>query len=227
MQHVELRREIIRTCQRMNALRLNQGTSGNIGVRIGDRYLLTPSGMDYDAMAPVDIVLMGFDGSYAGRRIPSTEWRFHRDILRRRPEVDVVIHTHARFCTTLAIHGRAIPAIHYMVAVAGGTDIRCAPYVTPTTQALSDVALAALEGRRACLLAHHGVIVIGESLSSTLALLVEVENLAEQYWRALQIGAPPILSEAQMAGVFEIMRTYGRQPDPELRPEPGLAADAS
>jgi L-fuculose-phosphate aldolase len=160
---------------------------------------------------------MGFDGSYSGRRIPSTEWRFHRDILKNRAEVDVVIHTHAIFCTTLAIHGRSIPAIHYMVGVAGGIDIRCAPYVTPTTQALSDVALTSLEGRRACLLAHHGVIVIGETLRSTLALLVEVENLAQQYWRALQIGAPPVLSEAQMRDIFAIMKTYGRQPDPELR----------
>jgi L-fuculose-phosphate aldolase len=217
MQHLELRREIIRTCQKMNAMGLNQGTSGNIGVRVADRYLLTPSGMDYDAMEPDDIVEMGFDGSYSGRRIPSTEWRFHRDILKNRAEVDVVIHTHAIFCTTLAIHGRSIPAIHYMVAVAGGTDIRCAPYVTPTTQALSDVALVALEGRRACLLAHHGVIVIGETLRSTLALLVEVENLAQQYWRALQIGEPPVLSEAQMQDIFAIMKTYGRQPDPELR----------
>ncbi len=217
MQHLELRREIIRTCQKMNAMGLNQGTSGNIGVRVADRYLLTPSGMDYDAMEPDDIVEMGFDGSYSGRRIPSTEWRFHRDILNNRAEVDVVIHTHAIFCTTLAIHGRSIPAIHYMVGVAGGIDIRCAPYVTPTTQALSDMALAALEGRRACLLAHHGVIVIGETLRSTLALLVEVENLAQQYWRALQIGEPPVLSEAQMRDIFAIMKTYGRQPDPELR----------
>jgi L-fuculose-phosphate aldolase len=217
MQHLELRREIIRTCQKMNAMGLNQGTSGNIGVRVADRYLLTPSGMDYDAMEPEDIVEMGFDGSYSGRRIPSTEWRFHRDILKNRAEVDVVIHTHAIFCTTLAIHGRSIPAIHYMVGVAGGIDIRCAPYVTPTTQALSDVALTSLEGRRACLLAHHGVIVIGETLRSTLALLVEVENLAQQYWRALQIGAPPVLSEAQMRDIFAIMKTYGRQPDPELR----------
>jgi L-fuculose-phosphate aldolase len=217
MQHLELRREIIRTCQKMNAMGLNQGTSGNIGVRVADRYLLTPSGMDYDTMEPEDIVEMGFDGSYSGRRIPSTEWRFHRDILKNRAEVDVVIHTHAIFCTTLAIHGRSIPAIHYMVGVAGGIDIRCAPYVTPTTQALSDVALTSLEGRRACLLAHHGVIVIGETLRSTLALLVEVENLAQQYWRALQIGAPPVLSEAQMRDIFAIMKTYGRQPDPELR----------
>jgi L-fuculose-phosphate aldolase len=104
-----------------------------------------------------------------------------------------------------------------MVAVAGGADIRCAPYATPTTQALSDVAVAALEGRRACLLAHHGVIVIGATLASTLALLLEVENLAAQYWRALQIGPPPVLSDARIAEVLELMKSYGREPDPELR----------
>jgi len=212
----ELRREIVTTCRKLNLLGLNQGTSGNIGVRHGDGYLLTPSGMDYDLMQPEDIVQMDFQAGYAGKRVPSTEWRFHRDILKHRPEVDVVIHTHSMFCTTLAIHGHSIPAVHYMVAAAGGNDIRCAPYVTPTTQALSDVALKALEGRRACLLAHHGAIVIGTTLSSTLALLVEVENLAQQYWRALQIGEPPLLSDAQLADVFEIMKTYGRQPDPEL-----------
>lgn len=216
----ELRREIVATCRKLNALGLNQGTSGNISVRDGEGYLLTPSGMDYDLMQPEDIVQMTFEGSYAGNRVPSTEWRFHRDILKTRPEVDVVIHTHAMFCTTLAIHGRSIPAVHYMVAAAGGNDIRCAPYVTPTTQALSDVALSALEGRRACLLGHHGAIVIGATLASTLALLVEVENLAQQYWRALQIGEPPLLSDDQLAEVFEIMKTYGRQPDPELRKTP-------
>lgn len=217
MNNIELRREIIATCQKMNAMGLNQGTSGNIGVRVEDKYLLTPSGIDYDLMDLEDIVEMDFDGGYSGKRIPSTEWRFHRDILASRPEVDVVIHTHSMFCTTLAIHGLSIPAVHYMVAAAGGSDIRCAPYVTATTQALSDVALTALEDRRACLLAHHGMIVIGETLASTLALLVEVENLAAQYWRALQIGKPPVLNEAQLSEVFEIMKTYGRQPDPELR----------
>lgn len=217
MDETDLRGEIVATCRRMNALGLNQGTSGNVGVRVAEGYLLTPSGLDYDLMTPDDIVAMDFEGRYAGRRIPSTEWRFHRDILKQRPDVDVVIHTHSMFCTTLAIHGLAIPAVHYMVAVAGGADIRCAPYVTPTTQALSDVAVAALEDRLACLLAHHGVIVIGATLGATLALLVEVENLAAQYWRALQIGPPPILSDAQMSEVLELMKNYGRQPDPELR----------
>jgi L-fuculose-phosphate aldolase len=217
MDESDLRGEIVATCRRMNALRLNQGTSGNVGVRVPDGYLLTPSGLDYDLMTADDIVAMDFESRYVGRRVPSTEWRFHRDILMRRPEVNVVIHSHAMFCTTLAIHGLAIPAVHYMVAVAGGADIRCAPYATPTTQALSDVAVAALEGRRACLLAHHGVIVIGATLASTLALLVEVENLAAQYWRALQIGPPPVLSDARIAEVLELMKSYGREPDPELR----------
>ncbi len=141
MNNVELRGEIVATCRKLNTLGLNQGTSGNIGVRTGETYLLTPSGMDYDIMAPEDIVEMDFEGGYLGNRIPSTEWRFHRDILKNRPDVDVVIHTHSMFCTTLAIHGRSIPAVHYLVAAAGGPDIRCAPYVTPTTQALSDVAV--------------------------------------------------------------------------------------
>ena len=213
----EQRQAIIDTCRKMNALGINQGTSGNIGLRHRDGYLLTPSGMEYDLMQPADIVQMDFDGGYTGKRVPSTEWRFHRDILKTRTEVDVVIHTHSMFCTTLAILGRPIPAVHYLVAAAGGNDIRCAPYVTPTTQELSDVALEALKDRRACLLAHHGVIVIGETLSSTLALLVEVENLAQQYWRALQIEKPPELTSGQLAIIHEMMKTYGRQPDPELK----------
>ena len=160
---------------------------------------------------------MGFDGVYEGERIPSTEWRIHRDVLRARPDVDVVLHAHPMYCTTLAVHGRLIPAIHYLVGLAGGPDIRCAPYATPTTQALSDVALEALADRRACLLAHHGAIAIGDTLTSTLALLGEVENLVEQYWRALQLGEPPVLGDEQMAEIFEILETYGREPDPELR----------
>ena len=111
MTDANLRREIIATCRKLNAMGLNQGTSGNISVRAGHKYLLTPSGMDYDLMEPEDIVEMDFEGGYLGNRIPSTEWRFHRDILENRPEIDVVIHTHSMFCTTLAIHGRSIPAV--------------------------------------------------------------------------------------------------------------------
>ena len=218
--HLKARRAIIDAARRMNALGLNHGTSGNIGFRAGDGFLLTPSGMEYDALMPADIVEMDFDGGHRGTRLPSSEWRLHRDILATRPEADAVLHSHAVHCTTLAVHGLEIPAVHYMVAAAGGTTIRCAPYRTPTTQALSDVAVRALKGRSACLLQNHGVVVIGETPAACVRLLVEVEYLAALYWRTLAIGAtgvaaPKIISGRKMGEVLEIMQTYGRQPDPE------------
>ena len=217
--HVRARRAIIAAARRMNALGLNHGTSGNVGFRVGERFLVTPSGLDYDAMRPADIVEMRFDGTHAGARRPTSEWRFHRDILAARPEVDAVLHSHAVHCTALAVHGMEIPAVHYMVAAAGGTTIRCAPYRTPTTQALSDVALPALEGRKACLLQNHGCIVLGETPDACVNLLAEVEYLAELYIRSLAIGAatgndPKILSQRKMAEVLAFMKTYGKQPDP-------------
>lgn len=210
MDHPALRRAMIATCQAMNARGLNQGTSGNLSVRVEGGFLITPSGMAYDALRPRDIVRMDLAGDHQGRRAPSSEWRLHAAILAARPELDVVLHAHAMFCTALAVHGRAIPAFHYMVAVAGGTDIRCAPYRTPTTQALADAVVPAMDGRKACLLAQHGVVVAETDLDRAFALLVEVETLAEQYWRALQLGPPPLLDEAQMAEVLALMQGYGR-----------------
>ena len=212
-----LRQEIVETCRAMNALGVNQGTSGNLSARSGEGFLLTPSGLDYSWLMPEDVVSMDLDGGYESSRVPSSEWRIHRDVLRSRPEVNVVMHAHPMYCTTLAIHGRSIPAVHYLIGLAGGSDIRCAQYETPTTQALSDVALVALADRRACLLAHHGAIVLGETPAATLALLVEVENLAEQYWRALQLGDPPVLGASEMSEVLGILDTYGSKPDQELR----------
>ena len=218
--HLKARRAIIAAARRMNALGLNHGTSGNVGFRVGERFLVTPSGLDYDAMTPADIVEMRFDGSHAGTRRPTSEWRFHRDILAARPEVDAVLHSHAVHCTALAVHGMEIPAVHYMVAVAGGTTIRCAPYRTPTTQALSDVAVEALAGRRACLLQNHGAVVLGETPEACVGLLVEVEYLAALYCRALSVGDaigadPRVISQRKMAEVLEIMKTYGSQPGPD------------
>ena len=218
--HLKARRAIIAAARRMNALGLNHGTSGNVGYRVGERFLVTPSGLDYDAMTPADIVEMDFDGGHRGTRRPTSEWRFHRDILAARPEVNAVLHSHAVHCTALAVHGMDIPAVHYMVAAAGGTTIRCAPYRTPTTQALSDVAVPALEGRKACLLQNHGVVVLGETPDACVNLLVEVEYLAELYCNALAIGAatgndPKIISQRKMAEVLEIMETYGKQPNPD------------
>ena len=209
--HRTLRQEIISAARRMNALGINQGKSGNLSHRIPGGFLVTPTGMDYDALEPADIVPMSFDGSHRGARLPSSEWRFHRDILSARPEVNAVIHAHSMFATTLACLGREIPAFHYMVAVAGGDSIRCAPYATFGTEALSRHVVEALQGRKACLLANHGMIAIGPTLKAALALAVEVETLAAMYWRALQIGAPNVLDAAEMARVIEKFRTYGQQ----------------
>jgi len=209
-----LRSAIVATALAMNALGINRGKSGNVsarGVSDGfDGFLVTPTGLPYDATAPEDIVPMTLDGQPRGARLPSSEWRFHRDIYRSRADANAVVHTHAPFATTLACHSRGIPAFHYMVAVAGGRDIRCAPYATFGTQALSDHVVAALDGRRACLLAHHGMIAIGASLPEALALAVEVETLAEIYWRALSIGEPPLLTDAEMDVVLEKFATYGQ-----------------
>jgi L-fuculose-phosphate aldolase len=206
-----LREKIIATALEMNARGLNRGKSGNVSARVDGGFLVTPSGLAYEATRAQDIVAMTLDGQARGARLPSSEWRFHRDIYARRRDVDAIVHAHSPFATTLACLGRDIPAFHYMIAVAGGKDIRCAAYATFGTQQLSDHALLALEGRKACLLANHGMIALGESLAAALALAVEVEALAEQYWRALQIGAPNLLSDAEMDVVLAKFATYGQQ----------------
>lgn len=211
-EHLALREEMIATARKMNASGLNQGTSGNLSQRVEGGFLLTPTGMDYDTLEPEDIVLMRMDGSHEGRRAPSSEWRFHRDVLASRPEVGAVLHAHAMFCTTLACLHRGIPPFHYMVAKAGGADIRCAPYATFGTEELSRHAVEALEGRKACLLANHGMLALGGNLASAFKLAVEVETLAAMYWRALQVGEPVLLDAAEMAKVVEKFKTYGQQP---------------
>jgi L-fuculose-phosphate aldolase len=205
-----LRERIVATARRMNALGINQGKSGNVSARVEGGFLVTPSGLAYDELLPADLVHVGAGGHATGHRIPSSEWRMHRDIYARRPESGAVVHTHSPFATTLACLVRGIPAIHYEVAFAGGSDIRCAPYATFGTQELSDAALAALEGRRACLLAHHGVIAFGESLDEALRLAEKVEAMARLYWQALQVGEPAILDEAEMARVAARFATYGK-----------------
>jgi L-fuculose-phosphate aldolase len=212
-----LRMAIIAAARRMNALGINQGKSGNLSQRIPGGFLVTPTGMPYEALKPADIVAMDFKGKHRGSRLPSSEWRFHRDILAARPEVNAIVHTHAMFATTLACLHREIPPFHYMVAVAGGDSIRCAPYATFGTAELSQNAVAALDGRKACLLANHGMIAVGASLDQALALAVEVETLAAMYWRALQVGTPQILDRAEMARVIEKFATYGQQKRPKTR----------
>jgi L-fuculose-phosphate aldolase len=216
MTDATLRQTMIDVCRKMNASGLNQGTSGNLSVRAGDGFLITPSSLPYEDMVPDDIVAMNFDGTYDGRR-PSSEWRFHRDILKTRTDVSVVLHCHSVYATTLACHHRAIPAFHYMVGVAGGPTIRCAEYATFGTQALSDAALRALEGRMACLLGQHGQIALGKTLDKALWLAVEVETLARLYVQALPLGEPPVLDEEEMERVILQMErmSYGMGPEPE------------
>lgn len=219
MNDLSIRKQIIAAARRINSSGLNQGTSGNISVRYEEGFLITPSAVSCDDLVSDDIVFMHMDGTVkpaVGTQqpvktvAPSSEWRFHRDILMKRTEVAAVIHTHSTFAISLACHRLDIPAFHYMIAIAGGNSIRCAPYATFGTQALSDNAFEALENRQACLLANHGMIVIGSSLKAALDLAFEVENLCEQYWRALQIGNPNILSDEEMERVIEKFKDYGK-----------------
>lgn len=209
---VHLRAEVIRGCRALTSLGLTYGTSGNVSIRRDSAGLfVSPTGMPYDQLQPDDVPLVTLDGRWFGRRRPSSEWRFHRDIMAARAEVGAIVHAHSRHATALACTGRDIPAFHYMVAVAGGADIRCAPYHPFGTQELSDAALTALQGRKACLLAHHGIIAVGRDLEAALKLAGEVESLAAQYCIALALGSVGLLEEAQMRHVVEKFRTYGRQ----------------
>lgn len=205
----DLRRELIAQALKMNASGLNQGTSGNLSVRWGDGLLVTPSGVAYDELAPEDIVAMRMDGHWQHRLAPSSEWRIHRDLYAARPDVHAVVHAHPVHCTALAMRGMEIPAAHYMVAISGGPNIRCAPYHTYGTQALSDAALQALQGRSCCLLANHGMLATGPTLKKAMWVAVEMEALARQYILALQLGGPNILPDDEIAVVVEKFKGYG------------------
>ena len=206
------RQAIVDACRAMNAAGLNQGTSGNISVRHEGTMLITPSATPYDEMRPEMIAAMPIEGAYgswSGPLRPSTEWRFHLDILRARPAAGAVVHAHPPFCTTLAVARRGIPACHYMIAAFGGDDVRCAPYATFGTAELSAHAVAALDGRTACLLANHGMITCAASLPRAMWLAVELETIARQYWQSLLIGGPVLLSPAEIAEAAAKFASYG------------------
>jgi L-fuculose-phosphate aldolase len=208
------REQLIEISQQLVATGLNRGTAGNVSVRVDNEagvagFLITPSGMAVNKMMPADMVWMDFSGNVTGSREPSSEWRFHLDILQHKPQMNAVIHTHSMFATTLSTFRSDIPAFHYMIALAGGKSIRCAPYALFGSQALSDGAVIALKDRKACLLANHGMIAVGESLEKALNVTLEVETLCEQYLRALQVGQPHILSDEEMLEVQERFKSYG------------------
>ena len=216
-EELDLRAGIIAACRAMNSLGINQGTSGNISARYGDVMLITPTGVPYDVLTPRDIAAMTLTGEYgtwAGPLQPSSEWRFHLDIMRSRADVGSVVHTHSTYATTLAICGKEIPAVHYMVAASGGPNIRVAPYATYGTQELSDLALKALEGRGCCLLRNHGVIATGANIKKALWLAVEIETLARQYYLSLSIGGAQILPDAEIGLVVEKFKNYGPRQKP-------------
>jgi L-fuculose-phosphate aldolase len=203
---------VIETCRRMNALGINQGTSGNVSLRHGEGFLITPSGIDYDAMVPEQVVPVHLDGSYSGDWLPSSEWRMHFDIYASRPEAGAVVHTHSPHATALSCLRIEIPPFHYMIAVAGGKTLRTAAYATFGTAELSHAMLAALESRTACLLANHGMICFAPRLDKALWLAGEIEALCRQYAIARKVGEPVILSDAEMNEVIARFATYGKQP---------------
>lgn len=208
-----LRQEMIATCRRMNDVGLNEGSSGNLSVRIDKGFLITPSGIAYDKMRPEEIVEMDFDGKYYGDYVPSSEWRFHHAILKARGDANVVLHSHALHCAILSCCRIDIPAFHYMVAAAGGDVIKCSGYAPFGTPELSDMALEALGMRNACLLGNHGVIALGVNLDKAFGLLQEVEYLAKLTIAVRNLGNGVPLNDAEMAVVLERFKSYGKQAD--------------
>ena len=208
-----LRGDIVRSCADLGRMGLNQGTSGNVSVRWthegADGMLVTPSGLSYATMAPEDVVHVAFDGTVTGRYEPSSEWRFHRDILAARPEFGAVVHLHPPYCTGVSMTRSDVPAAHYMIAAVGGPTLRCSDYATYGTQELSDAAIEALRDRSACLLANHGMIACGPTLPKAEWLAVEIEALCRQWVIARQAGTPVILDDAEIGRVMKKFETYG------------------
>ena len=215
MSEQDLREHLVTVARRMQASGINQGTSGNLSLRIPGGMLITPSSLPYEQMEPGDLVALDLSGQPLQpdqpQRRPSSEWRLHTDVLASRTEAMAVLHCHPVHATALACHDLRIPPFHYMVAVAGGDDVRCAAYATFGTEELSAHALEALRDRRACLLARHGLVSLGSDLDQALRVAIEVETLARMYLQALQLGEPPQLTAVQMGEVHAQFRTllYG------------------
>lgn len=210
------RKEVIETALTMSRTGLSPGRSGNVSCRWKDGMLITPSGLSYDALRPRDIVFVSADGEVPGKqRKPSSEWHFHLSGYLARPDMGALVHTHSLHAVVLACAGKPIPAFHYMVAVAGGSDIPVVPYATFGTDKLAKHVADGLRDRNACLMAHHGVVAMGENLSSALELAAEVEVLAEQYYKVLTLGKPRLLPEKEMAVVLKRFQNYGQKAQSE------------
>ncbi|MCC6304689.1 MAG: class II aldolase/adducin family protein [Rhodobacteraceae bacterium] len=207
-----LREAVVAAARQLDARGLNRGSSGNVSVRDGGAMLVTPSGIPPAALAPEMVARMALDddgGGWEGPLRPSTEWRFHRDLYRARPEFGAVVHSHAPWSTVLAVARRPIPAVHYMIAAFGGPEIRCADYARFGTAALSAAVVRAMEGRAGCLMANHGMLTAAPALARALWLAEELEALARQYVQALAIGGPVLLTAAEIAEAALAFADYG------------------
>jgi L-fuculose-phosphate aldolase len=219
MKEKNLRAAIIAQCRALNALGLNQGMAGNISARTGAAMLITPSAIPYDLMQPEMLAKMPLDGEYgvwSGRCKPSSEWRFHLDIMRARPEVGAIVHCHATYATVLSMLHKPIPAAHYMIAAFGGPMVRCTPYAPYGTKELAELAVAGLEGRTGVLLGNHGMIATGASLEDAMWRASELETLAKMYYLALAAGQSVILSDDEIMHTVERFKGYGRGPEAEV-----------
>jgi L-fuculose-phosphate aldolase len=210
---LQLRQQLIDYAIKLNSSGLTQGKSGNISVRFNEGFLITPTALDYHQLTSEDIVHLQQDGSPSTQhqRKPSSEWPFHCDLYRNRSDINAIVHAHPDYCTALACTRRAIPAFHYMVAIAGGDDIPLAPYALFGTEQLSHNVVTALAQRQACLIENHGMIAIGTSLDHSFNLALEVETLAKQYCETIKLGNVSLLSKQQMNEVIERFKTYGQR----------------
>ena len=207
----KIKAEIIKYSNMLNSRRLSALRSGNISVRYKDGFLITPSGKKYSSLKIKDIVYVSLEGIFDKKKgIPSSEWQFHQDIYKNKIEAKAIVHAHSTNATAISTHKRGIPSFHYMVAMAGGHDIKCAKYATFGTRDLSKNILKALKGRKACLIANHGQIAFEKNLSKAFELAEEVENISLQYITSLKVGKPKILSVKEMKKVLSKAKNYKR-----------------
>ncbi|GAU83566.1 class II aldolase/adducin family protein [Bosea sp. BIWAKO-01] len=212
MSEMALRAEIVAVAQAIDKAGFCPSKSGNVSARFEGGLLITPSGLPYAQTRPEDLIHLSQDGTILnGARKPSSEWPFHVEIYKARPDAQAIVHTHSPRATALSSARRGIPAFHYMIALCGGSDVRCADYATFGTPELAENAVKALQGRKAVLLANHGVIALGQTLAGAHTIVAEVENLAGQYLDLLASGLEPvILGEAEMARVSAKFAGYGK-----------------
>ena len=204
--------EVIKYANMLNTENLSALRSGNISIRYNDGFLITPSGVKYSSLKNEDIVFVSLDGKFEEKKMkPSSEWRFHKDIYLNKKEANAIVHTHSTHATAVSTHGKSIPAFHYMVALAGGNDIKCADYATFGTEELSQNIIKALENRKACLMSNHGRVAFEKNLDKAFELAQEIENICHQYINALKIGVPKILSNNEMNKILGQIKNYKKE----------------